>query len=474
MVLLDPKKPFSLEDFKKAAFGRDKVHLSIPAKARVQKSYKTLLSLLKTRDAIYGIHTGVGVLQSESSKNHWDLKQRELIASHACGVGEPLGDAQTRAIIFLRARVLVKGFSGIKPETLGAYISLAHKRDLPRVPSRGSVGACGDLIPLAHIAHHLFKTLPSGALGPRDGLALVNGAEASLAAGLISWIKASQLFENSLNAATLSLYAIGGKTEAFDERLVGLKKHPSSIRLGRAMKSLLGSYKNLGLPQDPYSFRAIPQVLGAVIETHQWAGDMLFREADSVTDNPVILDTPLNVLHGANFHGIHVALACDLESWALNMLCLMSERRTNALLSGDRGLPSMLGAKPGASGMMMVHVAQSALTAANKILAHPASADSIPTSANQEDVVPMAMEAALKFGKVLETASYVLGAEALCAARAIHLGNKSGPLKDETKLYSFFENLKEAIGPNISSEDKPHGSVIERIASGFLKIKQER
>ncbi len=471
MLAIDPRRPFSLEDFKAVVSRPQTISLSPESLRRVNKSFKLLNTVLaRGNQVIYGIHTGVGVLQKTRVSSDWDSRQRNLVASHACGVGEPLEPQEVRTIIYLRSRELSRGFSAINPATLKAYAGLLRDKKLPRVPSQGSVGACGDLIPLSHIAQHLFAQIPDGALGPRDGLALINGTQASLAVGLLSWVKASRLIDYSLKTAALSLYAVEGKTEALDEGLVGLKKHPGSQKVAAQISHSLGTYKNTGLPQDPYSLRALPQVVGAADEIHDYAGGLFAREADSITDNPVFLGKAPNILHGANFHGIHVALASDLEAWALNILGLMSERRVNVLLAGGRGLPAMLASQDGASGLMMAHVTQAACLAETKILAHPASADSIPTSANQEDVVPMAMGASLKLKKVLNNIAYVLTIEALCASRAICLLKKEAKLKKQTQLRPFLEEIKSLAGDTLISENGSYSKSIARIAERFLTI----
>lgn len=468
-ILLDPGKPFSLQDFETAAFGKVKVSASPGAKRRVAESHKRLLKILSDGQIkIYGIHTGFGSLQgSDSGARDWARNQKELVFTHACGVGRPMADSEARAMIYLRALQLSRGYSGVRPQTFEKYLSLLSGSKVPRIPSQGSVGASGDLLPLAHAAREIFLKMPESEIGPRDGLALINGTEASTAVGLLAASSAEALFDYFLAVSALTLFALKGKTESWGEAVVGLKKHPFSVEVSARLRVYLGRYQAGGLPQDPYSLRAVPQVGGAAWEMLEGALSMLAREASSVTDNPAILEGEKPIQYGANFHGAYTAAACDQAAIALVQISQMSERRTDTLLSGHRELPKML-ASGGGSGLQMAQVMQAALLADSRILAAPASVQSISTNAGQEDVVPMAMGAALKLKKILFNASRILAAEALSAGRAVALSGRQEELKAKTGLKDFWRELESRSKSLLLRDGDGASPALEKIAA-FLR-----
>ena len=378
-----------------------------------------------------------------------------------------MAEEEARGMIYLRSLQLTRGYSGVKPSTFKKYLALLSQTPLPLVPSQGSVGACGDLAPLAHAAQWVFAKIPDEEIGPRDGLALINGTEASSSVSLLAALCADRLLERGLGIAALTLFAAQGKTEGWDLRLVGLKKHPHSNDVAKTLTNLLGNYRSGGLPQDPYSFRAVPQIAGGAREIAKLALDMLQREASSVTDNPPLMGAPKNpfVLYGANFHGIYPAIACDLTAWAVTILGIASERRTDFLLSGSRELPQMLALTPGSSGLMMTQVVQASLVAENRLLSQLASTGSIPTSGSQEDVVPMSMGAALKLKRALLNYSRILAIEALAASRAIALKRRLNQLKAETKLSILHEQIRQAAGGAVESDSGSLTEAIEKIAA---------
>lgn len=434
--------------------------------SRVQKGFQSLQKLLRQNSScVYGIHTGFGGLQGQNiGPQDYETHQRRLVASHACGVGPALEPQEVRAMMLLRASELARGHSGVSPSAFGTYLDVLNSARLPRVPSLGSVGACGDLIPLAHVAMEVLRRVRR--LGPRDGLALINGTQACLGVSLLAWNRAMALAKSAHQICALTLFAMQGKTEAWDERLVGLKKHVDGLEAGRDLRYWLGRYSQSGLPQDPYSLRAAPQLFGASRHLLKSAGKLLADEAGSVTDNPALIfeATPV-ALHGANFHGIAVGVAADQAAWALHLIALASERRMDHLLSGRRGLAAMLAAEPRSSGLMMLQVAQGALVAASRQLSQPASLDSIPASASQEDVVPMAMGAALKLNTVVQKASYVLAAEALAAARAVSQSGRRAALERETRLAPFWGRVAQAAGRALDRADEGFSSALENIAA---------
>ncbi|MBI4370376.1 MAG: aromatic amino acid lyase [Elusimicrobia bacterium] len=467
--IIDPRKKFSLQELIQASTTSGFWDLSPVSWSRIRRSHWALLSILKSGRSVYGIHTGFGSLQTQAiDASELELHQRELVASHACGLGDPLDASQVRALMYLRLRQWGRGFSGISERAARVYLNLANSPYLPRVPSQGSVGACGDLIPMAHVALQALKRIPRGSLGPRDGLAMINGTEAALAVSLLAFGDTQALFEAVSKIAALTLFSISGKTEAWEPSFTRLKNHADMSVVSERLISLLGRYKNGGLPQDPYSLRAAPHLLGAASRALAFGLDMLSEEAESITDNPVFLDKPKpHARHGAHFHGIHVALAADLGAWALNLLGVASERRVDYLLSGKHGLPAMLAARPKSSGLMIVHVAQAALVAENRLLSNPASADSIPTSAGQEDVVPMAMGAALKLQRAAANTSRILAAEALAAGRALELSGRVQELRRKTKLAPFVDFLMKAAGSSWSLQDQGFSPALETIAASL-------
>ncbi|MBI2070491.1 MAG: aromatic amino acid lyase [Elusimicrobia bacterium] len=463
---IDPSKPFAWADFLSVVRAGTAARASVSAKRRIDAGHRTLLKLLDDPAVkIYGIHTGFGGLQGEAiADNDLERHQRDLVASHACGVGPEMDKFEVRAMMYLRARQLARGHSGISRRAFNAYLETLNARRPPAVPIQGSVGACGDLIPLAHAGLHVLERIPAGSLGPRDGLALINGTEASLALALLGLEESRHLWRAALQAAAMGLFAVSGKTESWSPEFIRLKKHREMEVAAEDLLHCLGSYRKNGLPQDPYSLRAAVHLLGASLKLLNTAEEMLTAEADSVTDNPVILPRGPSVFHGAHFHGIQVSLAADLSAWAVHLLGLTSERRTDFLLSGRRQLPSMLAARTKSSGLMMLQTVQGALVAENRILAHPASSDSIPLSANQEDVVPMAMGAALKLKNVVANASRVIAVEALAAGRAVVLSGRAKELAAKTNLAPFMERLRRAAGVVLEGEDRGFSMAIEMLA----------
>lgn len=474
-VLLEAKDTFSFEDFEKVVLKGDVLKASTKSKRKIERGFKELLRFLHIPGvSIYGIHTGFGALQFLQGFTHLGRHQRELVNTHACGVGDPLTQEEVRGMIYLRSLQLSQGYSCVKPSTFEKYASLLGEKSMPRIPSQGSVGASGDLVPLAHAAQAVFRNIPDDQIGPRDGLALINGTEASTSLSMIAALMARNLFERTCQVAALSFFAVEGKTEALDLRLVGLKRHPMSSEIANRLRYWLKDYKRGGLPQDPYSIRAIPQVLGCVFEMKEHAVEMLAREASSATDNPAFIfsgstkkPAAMEVLHGANFHGIYAGVAADMLAWALHLLGEMSERRTDFLLSGARCAPKMLPTNNNSSGLMMTQVVQAALVAENRLYSHPASGGSIPTSANQEDVVPMSMGAAHKLKRVAWNYSRVLAVEALAGSRSVYLAKRSSELKGSTRLSALEQELASLSGGLVAKDKAGCSEAIEKIAEAF-------
>ena len=451
----------TLDQVLQVARDRARVAVSNTALKRTQEGQRALQRLLQTGGLIYGVNTGFGALSNfRISPEDLGRLQRNLIHSHATSVGAPHSSEVVRAMMLLRANALLKGNSGIRPEVVVTIVSLLNKRIHPFIPQKGSVGASGDLSPLSHLALVLIgegkaefrgKWISGKAalriagssplnLGAKEGLALNNGTQQMLAMGSICLQDSYQLLATAEAALALSLEGLNGWIDAFDERIHRLRPHPGQVRSAARVRSLLKGSKMIrsindkgpveGRPQDPYSFRCAPQVMGASTDAIDFTKRVLEIEMNSATDNPLLFPDDSVSISGGNFHGQPVAMALDFLCLAVSNLTNISERRISALLdpSMNNGLPPFLVGKdtrPGLdSGMMAVQYTATSLVAENKVLTHPASSDSIPTSSNFEDFVSMGPGAAHKAGQILENAQYIVGIELLVAAQAITLRPK--------------------------------------------------
>jgi histidine ammonia-lyase len=420
--------------------------------------------------AVYGVNTGFGAL-AEVRISHAEVAalQRNLVRSHAAGVGQALPRAETRAMMLLRAAVLATGRSGARPEVCERLVALLTAGVHPVVPGRGSVGASGDLAPLAHLALGLIgegeaelggEILPAAEalrraklapleLAAKEGLTLLNGTQHMTALGALTVLDAEATCRIADVAGALSLEALKGTTRAFDERVVGARAHPGQRAVAALLRALLAgegptaiarSHEHCGKVQDPYSLRCMPQVHGASRDVLAFAREVLEREAAASTDNPLVFvddDHPDlgEMISGGNFHGQPVALALDAAAIAIAELASISERRIEQLVNPhlSSGLPPFLAPSSGLhSGFMIAQVSAAALVSENKVLAHPASVDSIPSSAGREDHVSMGATAALKLATIHDHVRTVLAIELLCAAQGLDLRRPlttSGPLE---------------------------------------------
>lgn len=398
-------------------------------------------------EIVYGITTGFGALASTRiDPDEAETLQYNLIRSHASGVGPPLPDPLVRAILLLRARTLAQGYSGVRPVVVERLLEMLDQDILPVIPSQGSVGASGDLAPFAHLALALIGEgrvrmngeivpsseagLPPLALQAKEGLSLLNGTEGMAAMGALSLHDARQLLIAADAACAMTIEAMMGSARPFREDIHRLRPHPGQIASARRIAALIEG-SPIGLShqddfdhavQDAYSLRCAPQVHGAVADTLDHMEDVLSREMESVVDNPIVFPETGEVVSGGNFHGQPLAFVLDFAGIAVSELGSISERRTDRLLdpARSRGLPPFLATKPGVqSGYMIGQYVQAALVAENKVLAHPASVDTIPTSGNQEDHVSMGWGAGLKLGHILDNARRVVAIEILCAAQGI-------------------------------------------------------
>ena len=438
----------TLEDFEDVVFNGTQVVLSRDARSNMLNSRKVVEALAASETPAYGINTGFGKL-SDRHIGHSQIRtlQMNLIRSHACGVGAPLNEAETRGIILCRANALAKGYSGVRPEVVSFLLTLLNSRIHPVIPSQGSVGASGDLAPLAHLALVLIgegrvwnghrqisgkaALLKAGLKpflpGPKEGLALLNGTQAMLSVGALCLLEAEMLLDTADVASALSLDALKGTPRAFDKRLQETRPYPGQLKTAANMRKLLAgsqiraSHVDCQRVQDAYSLRCIPQVHGAIRDTLDLARRTFSIELNAATDNPLVFADEGEILSGGNFHGQPLALVMDYMAIALTELSSISERRIERLINPEYGdLPPFLTHDPGLnSGFMMLQVTAAALTSACKVLAHPASVDSIPTSGNREDHVSMGMGAALKLKQVLANLRKILAIELLCASQGI-------------------------------------------------------
>ncbi len=414
----------------------------------VVRSREIVERALQSDQAIYGVNTGFGALASKRiGHDQLGQLQRNLLLSHACGAGEPVPIEITRLMLKMKIHALGLGQSGISLPVFRQLLAFVEHDILPWIPSRGSVGASGDLAPLAHMSLPLigqgqcWKADLSGPepasatlarcgleaveLGAKDGLALINGTQLMLAYGAFVLNRALHLVEAADILGAMSLEALQGSARPFDPRIHAIRPHPGQIRVADNIRQLLAdseilqSHRDCGKVQDPYCLRCIPQVHGASRDALDHCTEVIERELNSVTDNPLVFDNG-DIVSGGNFHGQPLALAMDYAAIALAELGSISERRTYLLLEGHDGLPKLLMADTGInSGFMIPQYTAAALVSENKVLCHPASVDSIPTSLGQEDHVSMGSISALKLLSVLHNVERVLAVEMLTAAQAL-------------------------------------------------------
>jgi len=453
------------------AFGRRRVGIHPDAVERMLRS-RAVIENIVTRDrVVYGVSTGFGKLSDvHIGRDQITPLQHNLVRSHAAGVGDPFSEVEVRALMLLRANVLAKGLSGARPVVVERLCDLLNHHVYPVIPCRGSVGASGDLAPLAHLAivligegevfsesttitgREAFEAIgvPPLDLQAKEGLALLNGTQATLATGLISWRRARQLLDMSDLAGAMSLEALKGSPVAFDERIHQARPHRGQVEVAERLTRFLRdseireSHMDCGRIQDAYSLRCIPQVHGPVRECMEYVRGVAAVEINSATDNPLVFADGGDVLSGGNFHGQSLGLAFDFLTMSLSVLANISERRIERLLNPEYGdLPPFLADQPGLnSGFMIAQVAAAALSSENKVLSHPASVDSIPTSGNKEDHVPMAMGAALKLKQVVANLERILAIEFLCAAQGI---DYLRPLKAGVTAEAAYQHIRQHI-----------------------------
>jgi histidine ammonia-lyase len=457
--------------------------------ARVWESRRVVEAALADGKAYYGINTGFGALANRRiDPGQLDQLQHNLLLSHAVGLGEPVPREIARLMLQLKIHSLSLGHSGISPHVFERLLAFEQRDLVPAVPCKGSLGASGDLAPLAHMAlpligkGRIWKHDGSGtleaegvlreqqleplALGPKDGLALINGTQLMAAYGAFVLERALTLVKNADVLAALSLEALRGSIAPFDARIHELRPHPGQRAVAQNVRALmqdsqiLESHKDCGRVQDPYSLRCVPQVHGASRDALDHARNTCEIELNSVTDNPLVFDDG-SIVSGGNFHGQPLALTLDYAAIALAELGSISERRTYLLLTGHDGLPTLLMHDTGLnSGFMIPQYTAAALVSHNTVLCHPASVDSIPTCLGQEDHVSMGSIAALKLLEVLDNVEKVLAIEALSAAQALDYRRPLSPGRGVAAAHAC---LREAVAHK--EADAYFGDDIERAVS---------
>ena len=464
------------------------VTLAASAREAVAAARRVVDDAVARGAVVYGVTTGFGnFAEVRIPLDRLRELQTNLLRSHAAGVGAPLGVSETRALMLLRANALARGFSGVRLETLELLVALLNRRLHPRVPSQGSVGASGDLAPLAHLALVLIgegECLHEGrrlsgrealaavglspvTLEPKEGLALINGTQLMTAVSGLALAQALRLARSADVVGALTLDALLGTDTAFDPRIHAARPHPGQGASARNLKRLLAgsvlreSHRNCGRVQDAYSLRCMPQVHGAVRDALAFAEATHLVEINSATDNPMVFADRGEILSGGNFHGQPVALAADLVAIAAAQLGTISERRSERLVNPTlSGLPAFLAREGGLhSGLMMAHVTAAALTSETKTLAHPASVDSIPTSAGKEDHVSMGATAAWKASRAVANTARVLAVELLAACEAVEFHR---PLRSSPALEAVVARVREHVQNH--GQDRVLGPEIEALA----------
>jgi len=468
----------TLKNLFQVAYQKATLELAESAKKNILKSRAFIEKQIQKAEPIYGLNTGFGAFSSvRISDDQIETLQTNLIRSHAAGVGEPFSYEQTRAMMYLRASTLAKGHSGVRLEVIDKIIEFINHDIIAVVPSQGSVGASGDLAPLAHIALALIgeglcwsknehgvlvkqpvelvlKTMNIKplVLKAKEGLSLINGCQVMTAVGLLYLSKAIDLLKIADMAGAMTLEALKGSRSAFDPLISSVRPHRGEINTASNLRLILNetseiglSHKSCGRVQDAYSLRCMPAVHGAVKDTIKNALNTLLIEANSSTDNPLVFADAEKILSCGNFHGMPVAFAMDFCAIALTSLGSISEQRISKLVnpSMSDGLPAFLAPQGGLnSGHMITHVVAAALTSENKVLSHPASCDSIPTSADKEDHVSMGAIAARKFGQVVNNVIYILSNELLSACQALDLLK---PLKPSAPIEELYKLIRQQV-----------------------------
>ena len=475
----------TLEDLRKVLSQPVHVGLDETAEEAVEASRETVASIVARHETVYGVNTGFGLLANTriTDKDLLQL-QRNIVFSHSAGFGNYLKDNAARLIMVLKINSLARGFSGVRPRVIETLVRFVNRQLYPCIPEKGSVGASGDLAPLAHMAAALLGEGPLRVNGkerpaeevlkqfdisplvlePKEGLALLNGTQVSTALALDALFQTEDLFNSALVIGAMSVDAAKGTDAAFDERIHAVRGHKGQIECAGIFRGLLEgseirlSHKNCSRVQDPYSLRCQPQIMGACLDQMRNVAQTLETEANAVSDNPLVFAATGEILSGGNFHAEPVAFAADNLALCIAEIGALSERRTALLIDKHLSeLPSFLVEHGGLnSGYMMPQVTAAALASENKSLAHPASVDSLPTSANQEDHVSMATFAARRLIDMAENTAGILAVEYLCAAQGIDFRK---PLRTSPPLEKAVTELRKTVP--FYDKDRPQAPDME-------------
>lgn len=475
-------KQLTIKQISKYLDSPGKVTLNKDTKIVIEDSRKVIDNILKNEDVVYGVNTGFGKFSEKLIKSKdVALLQKKLIMSHAAGVGRPMSREIARLMMLLKIKSLSNGYSGCRLEVVQMLVDMLNRNVIPVIPRKGSVGASGDLAPLAHMALVMMgegsafiikSTLKSGmhewrrvdgktalesaGLKPlefeaKEGLALINGTQAITAFGIWSIIHAEKLLKTADIVGAMSLEALNGTLTAFDERIQEVRNHSGQLKVAENIRNILNKSqivashkKSSHRVQDAYSLRCIPQVHGAARDALDYISSVFVNEANGVTDNPLVFSKTGEVLSGGNFHGAPVAYASDYLSIILADVASMAERRIEHMLDPTMSeLPAFLAKEGGInSGFMMAHVTAASLVSENKVLAHPASVDSIPTSNNKEDHVSMGTFAARKTAEIAKNLETILAVELLCACQALDM---RAPLKPSKVTAALLKMVRTRI-----------------------------
>ena len=491
MVVIVDGSPLTIEDVVAVAHRNASVEIGPDLAARMEPARALVEQIIANEDVAYGITTGFGALSSTRIPVEQASElQYDLVRSHASGVGDLLSRPAVRSMLLLRARTLAQGHSGVRPAVVERLIEFLRRDLLPAVPDRGSVGASGDLAPFAHLALPLIgegfflidgeRVAAAGVLEdeglepielqPKEGLSLLNGTEGMLAQGCLAVHSALLLADAADGACALSVEALMGSSRPFQDRVQQLRPHPGQIHSAAVIAGLLAG-STIGAShredfshrvQDAYSLRCAPQVHGSVRDTIDHAAAVFERELGSVVDNPIIFADDGDVISAGNFHGQPLAFALDFLAIAVTELGSISERRTDRILDPERsyGLSPFLATRPGVdSGYMLAQYTAAALVAENRVLSHPASVESIPTSGSQEDHVSMGWGAAMKLRDVLRNTANVIAVELVCAAQGCE---QRAPLDPALGTAAILEAVRTVVPPLLV--DRPVGADIEAAA----------
>ena len=485
----------TLEQIASVSTGRLDVVISEPAYQRIQASRDVVEELIREGRVVYGVNTGFGKLSDvRIPRSELEVLQLNLVRSHSCGLGQPLSEAETRAIMLLRANVLALGNSGCRVELVQMLVRMLERRVHPVIPEKGSVGASGDLAPLAHLALSMIgegeswldgERMNAGEalrraqiepvrLAAKEGLALLNGTQAMAAVGGLALYRGQRLAVLADLAGAMTLEALRGTPVAFEARIHAARPHAGQIASAAHLRELTEGSEirqshlaNDPRVQDAYSLRCMPQVHGAIRDALQHARGVVEIESGSATDNPLVFTESGEVLSGGNFHGAPLGMVFDYVAIALTDLMSISERRIDRLLNPDvnEGLPPFLSPHPGiSSGYMIAQVCAVSLLNEAKILAHPASIDNVPTSGDKEDHVSMGMTAAVKLRQIVSNAEQVIAIELLTAAEGL---DYRAPLRSSRKIEQARQVIRGSV-PRLTA-DRPLSYDIQRIAEAIQR-----